>query len=115
MKNKNIEDIEKEFNKEFDKWKERTKLDELTKATITINVVASVFFITEAIINKNFIYILIAILYLTIAIITCLNAKIIKQQDVLLQEKDKLFWEYVMESNQIIEKQTEIQQKKIEL
>lgn len=71
-------------------WKEATKLERKTKVMITFHVVMIVFSIIVAILNNDFTWILVALLWGDIAIMEYCDAKLLKGSEALnyIQEKN---------------------------
>lgn len=101
MTNKDIENITKE-------WEEKTKFDKTTKATIIINVLMAIYFITKTIISKNPIYIICTILYLTLAMVIYQTKKIILIQDAIIDisiKQNNEQFEFIKEQQELLEEQ----------
>lgn len=70
-------------------WEEMTKLESKTKLMITFHIIMVIFSITIAILDKDFTWILVALLWGNIAVMEYCNAKLIKGKDAIadLQEE----------------------------
>lgn len=70
-------------------WKEKTRLDKRNKVMIGFYILMAIFEITVAIIEKDFTWIICALLWGNIALIEYCNAKILKGRDAITEIKDQ--------------------------
>lgn len=70
-------------------WKEKTRLDKKNKIMIGFYILMAIFEITVAIIEKDFTWIICALLWGNIALIEYCNAKILKGRDAIIEIKDR--------------------------
>lgn len=91
---KSIEDMEKQ-------WKENTKMSRIEKINIGLSVVMVLLNIVNAIIYKNLLYILIAVLWLVIGFTDYSNAKIYRSQKYLIEQQDNWIKELLKEIKEI--------------
>lgn len=70
-------------------WKEKTKLNKRNKIMIGFYILMAIFEITVAIIEKDFTWIICALLWGNIALIEYCNAKILKGRDAIIEIKDQ--------------------------
>ena len=70
-------------------WKEMTKLDKRNKRMIAFYILMVIFEIIMAIVEKEFVWIIVALLWGNIAVMEYCNAKLIKGKDAIadLQEE----------------------------
>lgn len=66
-------------------WEEMTKLETKTKANIIFHIVMAIFSITVAIINKDFTWILVALLWVNVAVMEYCDNKLLKGSDALIE------------------------------
>ena len=71
-------------------WKEAIKLTTRDKLNVAFSITLFVLNIVNAIVHKNLLYIIIAVLWLTIGIIEYGNAQIYRRQQYLIKEQDTL-------------------------
>lgn len=71
-------------------WQEKTKIDDITKWTIAVNVIIAIFNIYVVIKTKQISYITISISFFTIACNQYLDAKLLKSKDYLLHIKNEI-------------------------
>lgn len=69
------------------KWKEGTKLKRIEKFNILWSITLMVLNIVNAIVFKNFLYIVISIMWLVLGFIEYSDAKIKRMQDYLIEEQ----------------------------
>lgn len=72
-----------------DYWKEKTKLDKRNKIMIGFYILMAIFEITVAIIEKNFTWIICALLWGNIALIEYCNAKILKGKEAIIDIQEE--------------------------
>lgn len=77
------------MEEKFKSWEEMTKLETKTKAMIIFHIVMTIFSITVAIIDKDFTWILIALLWADVAIMEYCDAKLLKGKDALIEIEEK--------------------------
>lgn len=66
-------------------WKEKTKLENRTKAMITFHIFMTIFSVITALISKDFIWILVALLWANVAIMEYCDAKLLKGRDAIIE------------------------------
>ncbi len=72
-----------------DKWKEKTRLNSIEIKEIIVQVLLAILSIGVAILNKNFTWILVAMLYVEIALLEYCNTKLLKAKDAIIDLKDE--------------------------
>ncbi|MFR8144766.1 MAG: hypothetical protein ACLU84_06800 [Clostridia bacterium] len=77
-------------NKLEQEWKEKTRLENRTKTMITFHIIMIIFSTITAIVEKDFTWILCALLWGNIAIIEYCDAKLLKGKDVLYDLQEDL-------------------------
>lgn len=80
-------------------WKEMTKLETKTKVNIVCHIIMAIFSITVAIINKDFTWILVALLWINVAVMEYCDNKLLKSSDALIalqEEHTKIQDEMIM-------------------
>lgn len=70
-------------------WKEMTKLETRTKVMITFHIIMVIFSITVAILNKDFTWILVALLWADVAIMEYCDGKLLKGKEYLIDIQDE--------------------------
>lgn len=70
-------------------WKEMTKLDKRNKRMIAFYILMVIFEIIMAIVEKEFVWIIVALLWGNIAVIEYCNAKLIKGKDVIVDLQEE--------------------------
>ena len=70
-------------------WKEMTKLDKRNKRMIAFYILMVIFEIIMAIVEKEFVWIIVALLWGNIAVIEYYNAKLIKGKDVIVDLQEE--------------------------
>lgn len=70
-------------------WKEMTKLDKRNKIMIAFYILMAIFEIIMAIVEKEFVLIIVALLWGNIAVIEYCNAKLIKGKDVIVDLQEE--------------------------
>lgn len=78
-------------------WKEKTKLENRTKLMLTLHIVMIIFSTITAIVEKDFTWILCALLWGNLAIVEYTNAKISKGKDLIIE----LYEEHLKAINKI--------------
>lgn len=71
-------------NKEEQIWKEKTKLENRTKVMITFHIFMIIFSAITAIIDKDFTWILVALLWGNVALMEYCDAKLLKGKNALI-------------------------------
>lgn len=66
-------------------WEEMTKLETKTKIMITFHIIMAIFSITVAIIDKDFTWILVALLWTDVAIMEYCDGKLLKGKEALIE------------------------------
>ncbi len=80
-------------------WEEMTKLETKTKVMIIFHIIMAIFSIIVAIINKESTWILVALLWVNVAIMEYCDNKLLKSSDALIalhEEHDKIQTELIM-------------------
>lgn len=72
-----------------DKWKEKTKLNKIEIKEIIVQVLLAILSIGVAILNKNFTWVVVAMLYLEITLLEYCNTKLLKAKDAIIELKNK--------------------------
>lgn len=75
--------------KKMRSWEEMTKLETRTKIMIIFHVIMVIFSIVTAIVNKNFTWIVCALLWADVAIIEYCDAKLMKGKDALIEIQEE--------------------------
>ena len=70
-------------------WKEMTKLDKRNKRMIAFYILMVIFEIIMAIVEKEFVWIIVALLWGNIAVMEYCNAKLIKGKDVIVDLQEE--------------------------
>lgn len=66
-------------------WEEMTKLETKTKVMIIFHIIMAIFSITTAIIDKDFTWMLVALLWADVAIIEYCDSKLLKGKEALIE------------------------------
>lgn len=87
-------------NNSQQRWKEKTKLDKRNKIVISVYILIAIFEVIVAITEKNFTWLVCAILWGSIAIMEYCNVKLLKGRDMLIEVQD----EHIEIQNKMINK-----------
>ena len=66
-------------------WEEMTKLETKTKIMITFHIIMAIFSIITTIVNKESTWILVALLWINVAIMEYCDGKLLKSKDALIE------------------------------
>ena len=91
------------------KWREKTKLDKVDRNGLLFNILMIIVSIITGILEKDFTWGIIALLWGSIAIEECLNSKILKGKDYI----NNLLAEQIKKQNEIIKEYLSHQVKNI--
>lgn len=72
-------------NKLEQEWKEKTRLENRTKSMITFHIIMIIFSLIVAVLNKDFTWVLCALLWGDVALIEYCDTKLLKGRDVLIE------------------------------
>lgn len=70
-------------------WKEMTKLETKTKITITFHIIMAIISIITTIVNKEPTWILVALLWINVAIMEYCDSKLLKGKDALIELQEE--------------------------
>lgn len=70
-------------------WKEMTKLETKTKIMITFHIIMAIFSIITTIVNKESTWILVALLWINVAIMEYCDSKLLKGKDALIELQEE--------------------------
>ena len=70
-------------------WEEMTKLETKTKIMITFHIIMAIFSIITTIVNKESTWILVALLWINVAIMEYCDSKLLKGKDALIELQEE--------------------------
>lgn len=70
-------------------WKEKTKLENKDKFMIVWHIVMAIFSIVVAIIEKDFTWMLVALLWINVTVMEYCNAKMLKGKDLIIELQEE--------------------------